>query len=77
MKTSEDARRKEDVSETERTLQNCVWRVEPAQVYSVSPEGHDSHCLFSLRPVLFYYSRDNIRDREPGAVREPDWQYEW
>lgn len=47
MKTSEDIRCKEDVSETESRplLKQRVWRAEQVRVRSVCSEGHASDSL--------------------------------
>lgn len=60
MKTSEDTRRKEDVSETERrTLLNT------AQVYSVRSEGHgsDSLPIFITSRLVLLYTGQHLKPR--------------
>lgn len=69
MKTSEDARRKEDVSETKRrTLLNTVFGVasELECTLCVLKVMAQTVCLSSLHPVLFYDTHNNISEQELG-----------
>lgn len=76
MKTSEDTRCKECVSETGR---RTLLRVKRAQVYSVCSEGHssDSLSIFITSCLVLWYTEQHLRPR-PRAwlwVWEPSWQH--